>query len=81
MRPTAKSVASVRLTRRRPRFDAAGDAGRQVSLRTLRAEGVEALHMIGEGQVERLDGREAVGQVKFVESRDATRRASVSTPS
>ena len=34
--------------------------------RTL--EGVEALHMIGTGQVKRLDGRDAVGQVKFVES-------------
>jgi IS6 family transposase len=34
--------------------------------RTL--EGVEALHMIGKGQVKRLDGRDAVEQVKFVES-------------
>jgi transposase-like protein len=34
--------------------------------RTL--EGVEALHMIGKGQVKRLDGRDAAGQVKFVES-------------
>lgn len=34
--------------------------------RTL--EGVEALHMIGKGQVKRLDGRDAVGQAKFVES-------------
>ena len=34
--------------------------------RTL--EGVEALHMIGKGQVKRLDGRDAVGQAKFVAS-------------
>jgi transposase, IS6 family len=31
-------------------------------------EGVEALHMMRKGQVKRLDGRDAVGQVKFVES-------------
>lgn len=31
-------------------------------------EGVEALHMIGKGQVKRLDGKDAVGQAKFVES-------------
>ena len=34
--------------------------------RTL--EGVEALHMICKGQVKRLDGGDAVGRVKFVES-------------
>ncbi len=34
--------------------------------RTL--EGVEAMHMIHKGQVKRLDGRDAVGQAKFVES-------------
>lgn len=34
--------------------------------RTL--EGVEALHMMGKGQVKRLDGREAAGQAKFVGS-------------
>lgn len=34
--------------------------------RTL--EGVEAMHMIRKGQVERLDGRDAIGQAKFVES-------------
>ncbi len=34
--------------------------------RTL--DGVEALHMIGKGQVKRLDGRDVVGQAKFVES-------------
>src|SRR5215213_2654721 len=34
--------------------------------RTL--EGVEALHMIRKGQVKRLDGRDAIGQAKFVES-------------
>ena len=34
--------------------------------RTL--EGVEALRMIGKGQVKRLDGRDAVGQAKFVAS-------------
>jgi transposase-like protein len=31
-------------------------------------EGVEALHMMRKGQVKRLDGRDAVGQAKFVES-------------
>src|SRR5215213_906701 len=31
-------------------------------------EGVEALHMIRKGQVKRLDGRDAVGQAKFVAS-------------
>jgi len=34
--------------------------------RTL--EGVGALHMIGKGQVKRVDGRDAVGQAKFVAS-------------
>jgi len=34
--------------------------------RTL--EGVEAAHMMKKGQVKRLDGRDAVGQAKFVES-------------
>ena len=34
--------------------------------RTL--EGVEALHMMRKGQVERLNGRDSVGQAKFVES-------------
>ena len=33
--------------------------------RTL--EGVEAMHMLRKGQVKRLDGRDAVGQVKFIE--------------
>jgi transposase-like protein len=34
--------------------------------RTL--EGVEAMHVMRKGQVKRLDGRDAVGQAKFVES-------------
>ena len=34
--------------------------------RTL--EGVESMHMLRRGQVKRLDGRDAVGQAKFVES-------------
>ena len=34
--------------------------------RTL--EGVEAMHMMRKGQVKRLDGRDSMGQVKFVES-------------
>jgi transposase-like protein len=33
--------------------------------RTL--EGVEALHMMGKGQVKRLDGRDAIGQARFIE--------------
>jgi transposase-like protein len=33
--------------------------------RTL--EGIEALHMMRKGQVKRLDGRDSVGQAKFVE--------------
>ena len=33
--------------------------------RTL--EGVEALHMMGKGQVKRLDGRDAIGQARLVE--------------
>jgi transposase-like protein len=34
--------------------------------RTL--EGVEAMHMLRKGQVKRLGGRDAIGQMKFVES-------------
>jgi hypothetical protein len=31
-------------------------------------EGIESLHMMGKGQVKRLEGRDAAGQAKFVES-------------
>jgi hypothetical protein len=31
-------------------------------------EGVEAMHLLRKGQAKRLDGRDAVGLVKFVES-------------
>jgi transposase, IS6 family len=31
-------------------------------------EGIEAAHMMRKGQVKRLDGRDSVGQAKFVES-------------
>ena len=31
-------------------------------------EGIEAAHMMRKGQVKRLDGRDAVGQAKFIES-------------
>jgi hypothetical protein len=31
-------------------------------------EGIEAMHMMRKGQVKRLDGRDAVGQAKFVAS-------------
>lgn len=31
-------------------------------------EGIESLHMMRKGQVKRLDGRDAVGQAKFVAS-------------
>jgi IS6 family transposase len=31
-------------------------------------EGVEAMHMMRKGQVKRLDGRDSVGQAKFVAS-------------
>jgi hypothetical protein len=31
-------------------------------------EGIEAVHMLRKGQVKRLDGRDAVGQAKFVAS-------------
>jgi transposase, IS6 family len=31
-------------------------------------EGVEAMHIMRRGQVKRLDGRDAIGQAKFVES-------------
>lgn len=34
--------------------------------RTL--EGIESLHMMRKGQVKRLDGRDSLGQAKFVES-------------
>lgn len=34
--------------------------------RTL--EGVEALHMMGKGQVKKLDGRDAIGPARFVAS-------------
>jgi hypothetical protein len=30
-------------------------------------EGVEALHMLGKGQVKRLNGGDSVGQARFVE--------------
>jgi IS6 family transposase len=30
--------------------------------------GVEAVHMLREGQVKRLDGRDSAGQAKFVQS-------------
>jgi hypothetical protein len=30
-------------------------------------EGIEALHMMREGQVKRLDGRDSVGQAEFIE--------------
>lgn len=29
-------------------------------------EGIEAAHMIRKGQIKRLDGRDAIGQAKFV---------------
>lgn len=35
------------------------------ALRTL--EGVEAAHVMGKGRVKRLDGRDVIGQAKFVE--------------
>ena len=31
-------------------------------------EGVEAMHVLRKGQVKRLDGRDAMGQAKFVAS-------------
>jgi transposase-like protein len=31
-------------------------------------EGIEALHMMRKGQVKRLDGRDAIGQARFVQS-------------
>ena len=31
-------------------------------------EGIESLHMMRKGQVKRLDGRDVIEQVKFVES-------------
>lgn len=31
-------------------------------------EGIEAAHMMRKGQVKRLDGRDAIGQAKFVQS-------------
>ena len=31
-------------------------------------EGIEAMHVMRKGQVKRLDGRDAIGQAKFVES-------------
>ncbi len=31
-------------------------------------EGIESLHMMRQGQVKRLDGRDAVGQARFVQS-------------
>jgi transposase-like protein len=34
--------------------------------RTL--EGIETMHMMRKGQVKRLDGRDTMGQAKFVES-------------
>jgi hypothetical protein len=48
----------------------AGDAGACRSFHTAERtiEGVEALHMMRKGQVNRFDGRDAVGEAKFVES-------------
>jgi hypothetical protein len=31
-------------------------------------EGIEATHMMRKGQVKRLDGRDAIGQAKFVKT-------------
>lgn len=31
-------------------------------------EGIESMHMLRKGQVKRLDGRDTVGQAKFVKS-------------
>jgi hypothetical protein len=31
-------------------------------------EGIESMHMMSKGQVKRLDGRDSVGQAKFIES-------------
>jgi transposase-like protein len=31
-------------------------------------EGIEAMHVMRKGQVKRLDGRDAIGQAKFVAS-------------
>lgn len=31
-------------------------------------EGVEAAHMMRKGQIKRLDGRDSLGQAKFIES-------------
>lgn len=31
-------------------------------------EGIEAAHMMRKGQIKRIDGRDAAGQAKFVES-------------
>ncbi len=36
-------------------------------------EGVEAMHMMGEGQLKRIGGRDVVGQARFVESLFQTR--------
>ena len=33
-----------------------------------RLEGVESTHMMRKGQVKRIDGRDAIGQAKFIES-------------
>jgi hypothetical protein len=33
-----------------------------------RKEGIESLHIMRKGQVKRLDGRDVIGQAKFVES-------------
>jgi hypothetical protein len=46
-------------------------------------EGIEALHMMGKGQVKRLDGRDSVGQAKFVASLSgvAAQRGLPQTPS
>lgn len=49
------------------RSKAATQDGRALR-RYRRLEGIEALHMLRKGQVKRLDGRDAVGQAKFVES-------------
>lgn len=55
-----------------PTIEPSGGSGRQCSAsapstRRRTIEGIEAMHVTRKGQVKRLDGRDSIGQAKFVE--------------
>lgn len=62
---TPKRLSTNRAIRRRQR---ACQCFRSFHTAERTIEGIESMHMMRKGQVKRLDGRDAIGQVKFVES-------------